>query len=205
MEAAALANGRTVVTHTHMCGQDDSATAGGTLGHLNPCRAETPRPRPDEQAPPQQGRVARKRGRSMLLKRMKRGLTVLGLGAILMTGVSTSGLAATAQPAQPQTYRGQIREITIDQCGLEPGTCAGSLVLAQARSQEVTLAIPQGTTIQRGDDRVHLEQLGIGNYITVQAVRQPGDQDYSGNGRNWTWQEFDAYERSPVNSPTQGD
>jgi hypothetical protein len=205
MEAAALANGRTVVTHTHMCGQDDSATAGGTRGHSNPCRAETPRPHPDEQAPPQQGRVARKRGRSMLLKRMKRGLTVLGLGAILMTGVSTSGLAATAQPAQPQTYRGQIREITIDQCGLEPGTCAGSLVLAQARSQEVTLAIPQGTTIQRGDDRVHLEQLGIGNYITVQAVRQPGDQDYSGNGRNWTWQEFDAYERSPVNSPTQGD
>jgi hypothetical protein len=52
---------------------------------------------------------------------------------------------------------------------------------------------------------VHLEQLGIGNYVMVQAVRQPSDQDYSGNGRNWTWREFDAYERSLVNSPTQGD
>jgi hypothetical protein len=149
--------------------------------------------------------AARKRRMNMLLKRMKRGLTVLGLGAILMTGASTWGLAAAAQPSQAQTYRGQVREITVDQCGLEPGTCAGSLVLAQARGQEVTLAIPEGTTIQRGDERVHLEQLGIGNYVMVQAVRQPSDQDYSGNGRNWTWREFDAYERSPANSPTQGD
>jgi hypothetical protein len=141
----------------------------------------------------------------MLRKRMKRGLTILGLGAILMTGAGTWGLAAAAQPAPAQTYRGQVREINIDECGLEPGTCTGSLVLAQARGQEVTLSIPAGTTMQRGNERVHLEQLGIGNYIMVQAVRQPSDLDYSGNGRNWTWGEFDAYERSPVNSPNQGD
>ena len=75
----------------------------------------------------------------MLRKRMKRGLTVLGLGAMLVAGAGAWGMAAAAQPASAQMYRGQVREITIDQCGLEPGTCAGSLVLAQARGQAVDL------------------------------------------------------------------
>jgi hypothetical protein len=138
----------------------------------------------------------------MLRKRMKRGLTVLGLGAMLIAGAGAWGVAA-AQPAPAQTYRGQVREINIDQCGLEPGTCVGSLVLAQARGQEVTLTIPAGATMRRGDERVHLEQLGIGNYVMVQAAPQPSD--LQGNGRDWTWGEIDAYERSPINSPTQGD
>jgi hypothetical protein len=138
----------------------------------------------------------------MLRKQIQRGLTVLGLGAMLMAGVGTWGMAAAAQPAPAQTYRGQVREINIDQCGLEPGTCAGSLVLAQARGQQVALAIPAGTTLQRGDERVHLEELGIGNYVMVQAARQPSDLDYTlrDHGRNWTWNEIDAYRRSPIRS-----
>jgi hypothetical protein len=143
------------------------------------------------------------KGRHMLRKQMQRGLAVLGLGAMLMAGAGTWGMAAAAQPAPAQTYRGQVREIKIDQCGLEPGTCAGSLVLAQARGQEVALTIPAGATMQRGDERVHLEQLGIGNYIMVQAVPQPSD--LQGNGRDWTWGKIDAYERSPINSHTQGE
>jgi hypothetical protein len=139
----------------------------------------------------------------MLRKQMQRGLAVLGLGAMLMAGAGAWGMAAAAQPAPAQTYRGQVREINIDQCGLEPGTCVGSLVLAQARGQEVTLTVPAGTTIQRGDERVHLEQLGIGNYIMVQAVPQLSDSQ--GNGRDWTWGKIDAYERSPINSRTQGE
>jgi hypothetical protein len=132
---------------------------------------------------------------------------MLGLGAILMAGAGAWGMASAAQPAPAQTYRGQVREINIDQCGLEPGTCEGSLVLAQARGQEVILTIPPGTTMQRGDERVHLEQLGIGNYVMVQAVRQPSDQDdtLQGNGRDWTWGKVDAYQRSPIDSGTQGD
>jgi hypothetical protein len=110
----------------------------------------------------------------MLRKHITRGLTVLGLGAMLMAGAGTWGMAA-AQPAPAQTYRGQVREITIDQCGLEPGTCAGSLVLAQARGQEVTLAIPSGTTMQRGDQPVHLDELGVGNYVMVQARPLPSE------------------------------
>jgi hypothetical protein len=139
----------------------------------------------------------------MLRKRVMRGLTVVGLGAMLTVGMGAWGVASAAPQSPVQSYTGQVREINIDQCGLEPGTCEGSLVLAQARGQEVDLAIPVGTTIQRGGQRVHLEELGVGNDVMVQAA--PLSPAQQGNGRDWTWDKIDAYERSPINSATQGD
>lgn len=109
--------------------------------------------------------MRRKRGQSVLMS--------LGLGAVLTVGMGAWGVASAAPQASAQQYTGQIKEIKIDQCGLEPGTCAGSLVLARAGGQEVDLAIPAGTPIQRGNQRVHLEELGIGNYVMVQATPLP--------------------------------
>ena len=124
--------------------------------------------------------------------------TILGLGAILTIGVGSWGMASTAAQTTPQSYTGQVREITIDQPVLEPEVYAGSLVLAQAGGQEINLAIPAGTSIRRGDQHVHLEALAIGNYVTVQAT--PFSPARQGNGRDQTWGEIDAYERSPIKS-----
>jgi hypothetical protein len=137
----------------------------------------------------------------MRRKQIRSLLMGLGLAILLTAGVGTWSLAS-ATP-QAQAYTGQVREVNIDQCGLEPGTCEGSLVLAQARGQEVDLAIPAGTTIQRGKERVHLEELGVGNYVMVQAA--PLYPALQGNGRDWTWDKIDAYQRSPINSRTQGE
>lgn len=139
----------------------------------------------------------------MVQTRVKRGVTVLGLGAMLVLGMGSWGMAGAGQQAPLQTYTGQVRVIKIDQCGLEPGTCAGSLVLVQARGHQVDLAIPTGTTIQRGNQRVHLEELGVGNYVMVQAT--PLSPSLQGNGRDGTWRAIDAYRRSPIKSGTQGD
>jgi hypothetical protein len=136
----------------------------------------------------------------MLRKRMQQGLTVLGLGTMLVFGAGSWGMAAAASQDPAQSYTGQVESIHIDHCDQQPGTCAGSLVLAQAGDHEVTLPIPAGITVQRGDERVHLEQLGVGNYVTVQAPPQPSDR----HGRDWTWGEIDAYEHSPIDSGTQG-
>jgi hypothetical protein len=111
----------------------------------------------------------------MRRKEMQRILMNLGLGALLTVGMGSWGVAGAAPQAPVHEYVGQVREITIDQCGLEPGTCAGSLVLAQAEGREVDLAIPAGTSIQRGDQPVHLEELGVGNYVMVQAVPLPSE------------------------------
>ena len=139
----------------------------------------------------------------MRRKQIQAVLMGFGLGALLTVGVGAWGMASAASQTSVQLYTGQVREIKIDQCGLEPGTCAGSLVLAQARGQQIDLAIPAGTTMQRGDERVHLEELGVGNYVMVQAT--PLSPSPQGNGRDWSWGEIDAYERSPINSGTQGE
>jgi hypothetical protein len=110
----------------------------------------------------------------MLRKRVKSGLTVLGLGALVTVSLSVWGVAGPAQaPVRP--YTGQVREIKIHQCGLEPGACEGSMVLVQAGGRQVALAIPSWTAIQRGDQRVHLEELCLGNYVTVQAAPLPSE------------------------------
>jgi hypothetical protein len=111
----------------------------------------------------------------MRRKQIQGVLMGCGLGALLTVGVGAWAVDSAASQAHAQSYTGQVREIKIDQCGLEPGTCAGSLMLAQARGQEVDLAIPAGTTIQRGDQRVHLEELGVGNYVMVQASPLPSE------------------------------
>ena len=139
----------------------------------------------------------------MRRKQIQGVLMGFGLAALLTVGVGTWGVANAAPQGQAQAYTGQVREIKIDQCGLEPGTCAGSLVLAQARGQAVDLAIPAGTTMQRGGQGVHLEELGVGNYVMVQAAPLFPAQQW--NGTDWTWGKIDAYERSPINSSTQGD
>jgi len=105
----------------------------------------------------------------MLRRCAKRGLTVLGLGALLTAGVGTWGMAGVAAQALGHLYTGEVREIKIYHCGFEPGACEGSLVLAQAGGQEVALAIPAGATILRGNERVHLDEVGVGNYVVVQA------------------------------------
>jgi hypothetical protein len=105
---------------------------------------------------------------------MTRVVTTLGLGALLTVGVGAGRIAGAAPQASPRPYTGQVQSIRIDHCDLQPGTCEGSLVLAQAGGQEVALAMPAGVTIARGTQRVHLEDLGIGNYVTVQAVPLAG-------------------------------
>jgi hypothetical protein len=83
-----------------------------------------------------------------------------------------AGSRATVQP-----YEGQIKSIKVDKCGLQPGSCEGSVILAQVGGKgEVTLAIKPGTWLKRGDQLVTIDELGIGNYVKVEAVQLPGQQ-----------------------------
>jgi hypothetical protein len=86
-------------------------------------------------------------------------------------------MAGAASKATVQPYEGQIKSIKVDKCGLQPGSCEGSVILAQAGGKgEVTLAIKPGTWLKRGDQLVTIDELGTGNYVKVEAVRLPGEQ-----------------------------
>jgi hypothetical protein len=92
--------------------------------------------------------------------------------ALFMSGVSQA-IAGEQRQAPIHQYTGQIQSIKIDKCGLQPGTCEGSVILKLSGGQEVTLAILPGTWIQRGDHLVLIDELGVGNYITARATPLP--------------------------------
>jgi hypothetical protein len=86
-------------------------------------------------------------------------------------------MAGAASKATVQPYEGQIKSVKIDKCGLQPGSCEGSVILARAGGGgEVTLAIKPGTWLKRGDQLVTIDELGVGNYVKVETVRLPGEQ-----------------------------
>jgi hypothetical protein len=86
-------------------------------------------------------------------------------------------MAGAATKAAVQPYEGQIRSIRIDKCGLQPGSCEGSIILARAGGAgEVTLAVRPGTWLKRGDQFVTIDELGVGNYVKAEAVQIPGTE-----------------------------
>src|SRR2546429_4251947 len=66
--------------------------------------------------------------------------------------------------------RGSVSKNTADTTHRRAIRTGRSLMLAQARGQQIDLAIPEGTTIQRENECVHFEQLGVGNYVRGQAT-----------------------------------
>jgi len=100
-------------------------------------------------------------------------LGVVLLCTVLVGGWVSRGSAGEPRPAPVKQCRGQIKSVKIDRCGLQPGTCEGSVILEQPGGQQVTLAILPGTWLKRGDQLILIDELGVGNYVTVQATPLP--------------------------------
>jgi hypothetical protein len=110
---------------------------------------------------------------------MKASRTILTLllGVVCLLAPVPSVIAGGAYSAKVQPYEGQIRSVKIDKCGLQPGSCEGSVILARAGGAgDITLAIRPGTWLKRGDNFVTIDELGVGNYVKVEAVQIPGQE-----------------------------
>ena len=110
---------------------------------------------------------------------MKR-VRIAGL-CLLCTALSWAlvslAMAGAGSTAAVKPYEGQIKSIKVDKCGLQPGSCEGSVILAKAAGGgDITLAIKPGTWLKRGDQLVTIDELGVGNYVKVEAVQLPGDK-----------------------------
>jgi hypothetical protein len=99
-------------------------------------------------------------------------LLFCGLGVLALVASARAGAVASAKV---QPYEGQIKAIKVEKCGIQPGSCEGSVILARAGGTgEVTLAIKPGTWLKRGERLVTIDELGVGNYVKVEAVQLPG-------------------------------
>ena len=106
-----------------------------------------------------------------------RRILILLLGGVFSLALVASTMAGATASTKMQPYEGQIKAVKIDKCGLQPGSCDGSIILAKAAGGgEVTLAIKPGTWLKRGDQLVTIDELGVGNYVKVEAVQLPGQQ-----------------------------
>jgi hypothetical protein len=106
-----------------------------------------------------------------------RVLLVLLLGAVLSLSLAASAVAGGGYSQKVQPHEGQIKSIKIDKCGMQPGSCEGSVILAKkGASEEVRLAIKPGTWLKRGDQFITIDELGVGNYVKVEAVQIPGQE-----------------------------
>ena len=106
-----------------------------------------------------------------------RRILILLLCGMFSLALVASIMAGAASSAKTQQYEGQIKAIKVEKCGLQPGSCEGSVILARAAGGgEVTLAIKPGTWLKRGDQLVTIDELGVGNYVKVEAVQLPGQQ-----------------------------
>ena len=106
-----------------------------------------------------------------------RGTLVWLLGAALSLTLVLAAVAGGGYSQKVQPYEGQIKSIKIDKCGMQPGSCEGSVILATpANNTEVRLAIKPGTWLKRGDQFITIDELGVGNYVKVEAVQLPGQE-----------------------------
>lgn len=107
--------------------------------------------------------------------RRRTAIVVFLLWVALVVGWASQGGAGERRWGPVWQYTGHIQSIKIDRCGMQPGTCEGSIVLKLAEGQEVTLAIRPGTWMKRDEQLVLIEELGVGDYVTVQATSLPGE------------------------------
>ena len=93
----------------------------------------------------------------------------------LVLGLSGVWLGQAAQGYTTLVYEGQITSIRIDKCGLQPGLCEGSILLAHKGGEDMRVDVRIGTWIKRGDNFLTIEDLKIGDRVKAQTFRLPGE------------------------------
>ena len=108
---------------------------------------------------------------------MRRGMVSAAI--LLWTTLSVAwvsmGMVGEPQKVVDLSFEGYVKAIKIDLCGLQPGMCQGSMVLAQKEGSDVSLAIRPGMRIKHGEQLRSLDDLGAGDYVKIQAIQLARD------------------------------
>jgi hypothetical protein len=98
---------------------------------------------------------------------------VAWLALVWGLGVIWPGLAG--QGYTTSVYEGRIKAVKIDKCGLQPGLCEGSILLARQGAEDTPVDVRVGTWIKRGENFLTIEDLKIGDQVKAQTFRLPGE------------------------------
>lgn len=104
----------------------------------------------------------------------QRSRLVVSFWAVVIM-VSVVWRAVAGQGLTTTVYEGRITSIRVDKCGLQPGLCEGSIILASPNGTDATVNVRVGTWIKRGDEFLTIENLSIGDRVKAQTFRFPGE------------------------------
>jgi hypothetical protein len=93
----------------------------------------------------------------------------------LVLALSVVGLGQAGQGYTTTIYEGQIKAVKIVKCGMQPGLCEGSIILARQGSEDTQVEVRIGTWIKRGGNFLTIEDLNIGEQVKAQTFRLPGE------------------------------
>jgi hypothetical protein len=93
----------------------------------------------------------------------------------LVLGLSVVGLGRAGQGYTTTIYEGQIKAVKIVKCGMQPGLCEGSIILARQGSEDAQVEVRIGTWIKRGGNFLTIEDLNIGDQVKAQTFRLSGE------------------------------
>jgi hypothetical protein len=94
---------------------------------------------------------------------------------ILVLGLSIVALGRAGQGYTTTLYEGQIKAVNIVKCGMQPGLCEGSIILARQGSEDAQVDVRIGTWIKRGANFLTIEDLRIGDQVKAQTFRLSGE------------------------------
>jgi hypothetical protein len=90
---------------------------------------------------------------------------------MLVVGLSIVVVGQAGQGYTTTVYEGQINAVKIVKCGLQPGLCEGSIILARQGSEDTQVDVRIGTWIKRGASFLTIEDLRIGDQVKAQTFR----------------------------------
>ena len=67
----------------------------------------------------------------------------------------------------------QDKAIKVVKCGMQPGLCEGSIILALQGSDDTQVEVRIGTWIKRGANFLTIEDLRTGDQVKAQTFRLP--------------------------------
>ena len=94
---------------------------------------------------------------------------------LFLTAAFAGMLSALSWTVQAQEkIEGKVLSTKLTACTFKPGGCEGTMVLETAKSEQVTIKVPLGTLIQKGNETVYLPALR-GRVVSVTHVTAKGE------------------------------
>ena len=93
----------------------------------------------------------------------------------LIAALAGSFSTLSGMSAAQEKIEGKVLRTKLTACTFKPGGCEGTMVLETAKPEQITIKVPLGTMIRKGNETVFLPALR-GRTVSVTHVTEKGER-----------------------------